>query len=118
MKNFEDFFGGSTFPTLGAKITAHATAPAQPQVFETDLGPHDVFAAAVTEVFRIKLGDAEKAKLFWNAFTKSIPNRNTSISGKSLNLEEELFVGIIGWESTEVSSCNRKEKKLTREGSN
>ena len=93
-----------------------ALAPAQPQLFETNLEPDAVFSSVLTEVYRIKIPNetvATAVKDSWREFDSAIVKAATTerceaeahlISGTSLNLEEKTFVGVIGWRSAEASS--------------
>jgi hypothetical protein len=85
-----------------------AAGPPQLQVFETDQGPSAVFSSQLTEAFRVNIGDSKKAadaQHVWKFFTGALESKVQgikSISGTSLNLEDKLFVGIIGWEGADV----------------
>jgi len=84
-----------------------ATAPGVPQLYSTDVGPKEVFGAALTEVFRVKVAeDKEKemrAQGAWGEFVKGLKGGEVvSSSGVSLNAEEKTFLGVLGWESGEV----------------
>lgn len=86
-------------------VKPYALAPPNPQLYETDVGPSGVFAATLTEVWQVKLGEEEKAKQAWKTFITAVEALGAvkSSSGTSLNQEEKQFVGIIGWDSVEVS---------------
>lgn len=90
-------------------VQPYATAPPNPQLYETDLGPSEVFASALTEVWEVKVGngtDAEgkvkEARRAWERFVAVVGN-GEGIQGTSLNQEERLWIGVLGWESGEVS---------------
>lgn len=95
-------FAASLPPFISTTITPFGPSP---QVYETNVGPRSVFAAAVTELFKMRIGDdtekEKSAKAAWGEFVKGIENIE-SLSGVSVNLDEKEFLGIIGWESEEV----------------
>jgi hypothetical protein len=82
-----------------------AGPPAPPELYDTDVSPKEVYGSALTEVFRVKIGeDGEKeasAKKAWGDFVKGI-GAATTLSGVSVNVEAKTFLGAIGWESEEV----------------
>ena len=91
------------------------------QIYHTDLSPKAVFTSRLTEVFRIRLGaggnEFAVVRDTWFNFVagleRSLPTL-PSLSGSSLNLDQHLFLGIIGWEGTEVSNQGvRMIKKWT-----
>lgn len=59
----------------------------------------------MTEVFRAVIGqDEEKeasVKKAWAEFVKSLGVK-TSLGGVSINVEERMFLGMLGWETEEV----------------
>lgn len=103
------------FTTFGAQIKPFAAAPVQPQVFETYAEPMHAYCAPLTEVYRICLENGTKSSIVkeaWgflvNAINARTPTRD--ISGMSVNLEDEIFVAILGWDSTEVSDLRLLRK--------
>ena len=57
----------------------------------------------------MKVGDetdaeekVEKARKVWGVFVDAV-GKGTRIQGTSLNQEERLWIGVLGWESSEVS---------------
>lgn len=114
-ENFYAFFGSPEFQAFGAQVKPLATAPPQPQIYDTDLSPIAAFSSHLTEVFRIKIGndgnDLDAVREAWGAFVAAIEIHLPglpSLSGTSLNLEEELFLGVVGWEGFEVSRQRSK----------
>ncbi|KAF7908831.1 hypothetical protein EAE99_011701 [Botrytis elliptica] len=103
-KYFHDFVKSEQFPTLIAQLKPHTTAPAWPEVYETDVSPKDIFASPIIEVFRININeDSEKenaAKTAWEAFAKALKGTHI-LSGVSVNLPERFFLGLIGWSGIE-----------------
>ena len=43
-------------------VQPYATAPPNPQLYETDFGPREVLARALTEVWQVKVGDETDAE--------------------------------------------------------
>jgi hypothetical protein len=81
-------------------------APPQPQLYETYLSRLPAFTAPVTEAFRItKHDNSDEIEKAWQemiAALKATPLAISSLSGSSVNLESEMFAGVIGWDSLEV----------------
>lgn len=65
-----------------------------------------MFASALTEVWQVKIGEDSKkvgeAKEAWKGFVASVGN-GKGIQGTSLNQDDKLWIGVLGWESSEVS---------------
>lgn len=109
-QHFHDFLATPQFQAFGAQVKPFATAPPQPQIFETDLSPSTVFSSPLTEVFRIGIGSGgnnlDVVREAWKAFIAateiSLPGL-PSLSGTSLNLDQELFLGVVGWAGVDVS---------------
>lgn len=112
--SFNAFLSSPEYRTFGGDIVPFLAGPAKPQVFETDSGPTACASAPVTEIFRLTLpasgsesgsGAAEKA---WREFVGVLEKGaegsvRGAIGGRSLNLEGEMWVGMVGWENLEVS---------------
>ncbi len=69
-----------------------------------------MFSSSLTEVFRIKIGDGDTEldvlRNHWSKFVAAIESslpKLLSLSGTSLNLDEKLFLGVIGWKDKDVS---------------
>lgn len=92
----------------------HSVAPPVPQLYNTDFEPSVVFGSTLTEVWQAKVGEEDgkvvELKAAWEKFVSAISEvdgvdrSGESIQGTSLNLEERRWVGVLGWENTEVSS--------------
>jgi hypothetical protein len=87
------------------------TAPSQLQTYHTDLSPIAAFSSHLTEGFRIKIGaggsDFDVVRDSWFNFVAAIERslpKLPSLSGTSLNLDQQLFLGVIGWEGIDVSN--------------
>lgn len=91
----------------------HSVAPPVPQLYETDFEPNKVFGSALTEVWQVKIGEGDgkvaESRGAWEKFVTAVAvaggvdGNGRSIQGTSLNLEERRWVGVLGWESNEVS---------------
>jgi hypothetical protein len=72
-----------------------------------------VFGSALTEVWQVKIGERDEKVVetmgAWKKFVSAVAEaggvngNGDSIQGTSLNLEEKRWVGVVGWESSEVS---------------
>ncbi|KAF7947483.1 hypothetical protein EAE96_008570 [Botrytis aclada] len=103
-KSFHAVVQSEQFPLFVEKIKPHLTAPASPELYETDLSPKDIFASPIIEIFRINIHeDSERepaAKTAWKAFAKALKGTHI-LSGVSVNLPERLFLGLVGWSGIE-----------------
>ncbi|KAF5872253.1 uncharacterized protein Bfra_005607 [Botrytis fragariae] len=102
--SFHSIVQSERFPVFVEKIKPYLTAPASPELYETDISPKDIFASPVIEIFRINVHeDSEKetaARTAWEALAKALKGTNI-LSGVSVNLPEKLFLGLIGWSGIE-----------------
>jgi hypothetical protein len=100
-------------------VKPHSVAPPVPQLYNTDFEPGEVFGSALTEVWQVKIGEgdgkvveARGARGAWEKFVSAVAEaggvngNGKSIQGTSLNLEQKRWVGVLGWESREVSSLS------------
>ena len=81
--------------------------PTALQLFETEASPASSAKAPLTAVLRTSIRgqeDAEAAKNVWSDLAKQIGGEAEGIAhGPSVNLDEELYMGVLGWGSMEVS---------------
>ncbi|RDL35317.1 Uncharacterized protein BP5553_07248 [Venustampulla echinocandica] len=102
VSDFQTFVTGDELGALRNSFISLVTAATSPQLYDTDVEPRSVFGCALTEVFKVKIGDhkenKEKVKGAWGNFVKGV-GEVKSLSGVSVNLNERTFVGAIGWES-------------------
>lgn len=89
------------------------TGPPTLQLFETNESPKDAASAAVVEIIRVGVSnpkDTEASLQAWGKISRFLASKEGFQAhvtyGKSLNLEEEIVVGIIGWLSFDVRSEN------------
>jgi len=107
-QDFIDFFTGETFkPFATSAIKPLATAPAIPEVYATEKRPAEVFSSSITEVYRIRYGDETKlnlARTTWAEFTAAVKELEPEVpclEGVSINLEEKIHLGMVGWNGLE-----------------
>lgn len=82
-----------------------------PAVYETGSSPSAVFDSPLTEVFRFPAGNEFALKdtiAGWEGYVAALQKSTWGsgikvIGGKSVNLDEPLWVGIVGWDDAEVS---------------
>jgi hypothetical protein len=94
-------------------VMPHSLAPPVPQLYNTDFEPIKVFDSALTEVWQVQIGEGDgkavESREAWEKFVSAVAEaggvngNGKSIQGTSLNLEERRWVGVLGWESSEVS---------------
>jgi hypothetical protein len=94
-------------------VIPHSIAPPVPQLYNTDSEPTKVFGSTLTEVWQVKIGEGSEkvaeSREAWKKFVTAVAEASgsngteESIQGPSVNLEEKRWVGVLGWESMEVS---------------
>jgi hypothetical protein len=108
MQNFTDFIQSPGFLAFRPKVMPIATAPAAPQIYNTDVSPIGAFSHPLTEVIRIKVGDElnfAKVEKAWHGYVSTLVESLPTVaiaSGKSMNIDEQLFIGLVGWNGLEV----------------
>lgn len=86
---------------------AHITdfSASGPQLYNTNVAPKLVLESPVTELFKVKVGDDEKkgavVRKAWAKFVGELEEVE-SLNGMSVNLEDKVFLGVVGWKSEEV----------------
>ncbi|KAL2065992.1 hypothetical protein VTL71DRAFT_2063 [Oculimacula yallundae] len=105
-EHFTTLITSEQFSDFIELVKPHSVAKPNPQLYETDVGPADAFGSAFTEVWQVKVGDEngreEEAKMAWKKFLAVVGSEVKSLQGTSLNQEEKLWVGILGWVSMEA----------------
>jgi hypothetical protein len=109
--HFDSFVASDNFETFKTVVKPHSAAPPVPQLYNTDFEPTEVFASALTEAWQVKIGDSDgkvaETRDAWERFVSAVVRAGGAsgrgIHGTSLNLEERRWVGVLGWESMEVS---------------
>jgi hypothetical protein len=112
--HFSSFVESENFQTFKTLVKPHSIALPVPQLYNTDFEPIGVFDSTLTEVWQVKIGEGDgkavESREAWETFSHAVADANgmkrnkKSIQGTSLNLEERMWVGALGWESSEVSS--------------
>lgn len=89
------------------------TGPPTLQLFETNESPKNAASAAVVEIIRVGVSnskDTEASLEAWERISRFLASKEGVQAhvtyGKSLNLEEEIVVGITGWLNLDVRSEN------------
>lgn len=79
------------------------------QLYETSISPKVAAVAPVVEIVRVSITNAESGKVaekVWESMsqflTEGHEQRIAITFGKSLNLEECVIVGMLGWPNSEV----------------
>ncbi|EXM13486.1 hypothetical protein V3481_018587 [Fusarium oxysporum f. sp. vasinfectum] len=111
--HFNSFVASENFQTFKTMVMPHSLAPPVPQLYNTDFEPIKVFGSALTEVWQVQIGEGDgkavESREAWEKFVSAVAEaggvngNGKSIQGTSLNLEERRWVGVLGWESSEVS---------------
>ncbi|KAJ5579796.1 uncharacterized protein N7459_005781 [Penicillium hispanicum] len=117
--SFHAFFNGEQFAKFRAMVGHLLTGPPALQLYNTNVSPKVCGLAPVVEIIRVPVSDAESVKAAeraWEGLSEFLveqpANKGTVTYGKSLNLEGELFAGIIGWASAEDRSEISKQEKF------
>ncbi|RYP38469.1 hypothetical protein DL767_002585 [Monosporascus sp. MG133] len=110
--HFNTFVASENFQTFKSIVKPHSDAPPVPQLYHTDFEPSKVFGSALTEVWQVKIGEGDgkvvESRGAWEKFVSAVAEaggvngNGKSIQGTSLNLEERRWVGVLGWESSEI----------------
>lgn len=107
-QDFHDFLASEEFGTFKSHVKQFVSAPAKPEAYETDASPLASFSSPVTEVFRTQFEDGVRLAAVKTAWVKLVSEIKgelpglVSVSGTSINLENHVFIGIIGWKGIEV----------------
>ncbi|KAH8659370.1 hypothetical protein BGZ60DRAFT_415123 [Tricladium varicosporioides] len=114
VSDFQAVVTAESFSTFKTAVMPLVTAPAFPELYETDVLPLSVYGSTLTEVFKVKVGDDEEklenAKEAWKNFVGAMKEVK-SLNGVSANMEHRTFLGLIGWESEQS-----REKALRSDG--
>jgi hypothetical protein len=106
--DFEAFLVSSELQSMIGASKAFMAGPPTIQLFETDASPASSATAPLTIIVRTTIkdpGNREAAGKVWSGLVKDIGGEAKGFThGASVNLEEELYLGVLGWESMEVGS--------------
>jgi len=108
--SFNTFITSPDFAAFVDKSKPFAAGPTKPQLYETNLGPAGCGAAPIAEIVQMKVGSgSQSAEKAWDNLVALIEQHvdapMRAIRGRSLNLDEEVFLGVLGWDSVEVSNA-------------
>jgi hypothetical protein len=116
-QNFIDFFTGEAFKTFAASaIVPLATAPAKPEVYETNHSPAEVNSSSVTEVFRIRYDDEADlrfGKVAWAEFVAAVQANGPGVpalDGESVNWRRRC---ILAWLDGVALMYVRRRKRVS-----
>lgn len=109
LASFEKFLASPELKEFGGILKPLFTASPSIEVYKTDVGTLVSFAKPITEIIRVKLADESKipaAEQAWQRrahLTALARGSNPYAFGPSANLDENIFCGIVGWDSMEVN---------------
>ena len=106
--DFEAFIVSPEYKSIAEASIPFIAGPTTPQLFETEASPANSARAPLTAVLRTRIkgqDGVQAAKDIWSDLVQKVQGEAEGIShGPSVNLEEEVYVGVLGWGSREVSS--------------
>ncbi|KUM65352.1 hypothetical protein ACN42_g1731 [Penicillium freii] len=74
--HFNTFVASENFDSFKSIVKPHSVAPPAPQLYNTDLGPTEVFGSALTEVWQVKIGEGDgkvvEARGAWEKFVSAV----------------------------------------------
>lgn len=100
---------GQQFATFVSTVGPLLNGPPTLQLFDTNVSPKDIGLAPVIEIISVSIQSPEAAGTAvkaWNTISQVVieeRSKNHVLHGTSTNLDNSLFVGIVGWASPEVS---------------
>ncbi|PKX88445.1 uncharacterized protein P174DRAFT_508199 [Aspergillus novofumigatus IBT 16806] len=102
--HFNTFVASENFQTFKSIVKPHSVAPPVPQLYNTDFGPSEVFGSEDWGRGWESSGGEGAWEKFVSAVAEAggVNGNGKSIQGTSLNLEEKRWVGILGWENSEI----------------
>ncbi|XTI83568.1 hypothetical protein V2W45_1507211 [Cenococcum geophilum] len=96
---FESFVLSQNFNTFLGHIGPLLTEPAKPQFFVTDTNPDKFASASFTEITQLPVKSEHPSRdKDWERLSSLIKVHSR---GESINLGQQLWLGIIGWENVE-----------------
>ena len=110
---------GQQFATFVSTVGPLLNGPPTLQLFDTNVSPKDIGLAPVIEIISVSIQSPEAAGTAvkaWNTISQVVieeRSKNHVLHGTSTNLENSLFVGIVGWASPEVSLFTERWKCAT-----
>ncbi|KAJ5797549.1 uncharacterized protein N7503_006845 [Penicillium pulvis] len=105
--SFNAFVGSEQYAAFAGSIKHLLTGPPTLQFFETKLSPKDAASASMVEIIRVTLPnseDVEEGLQVWEKACRHLASNGESTAsvtyGKSKNLDKDVVVGIIGWQTS------------------
>ncbi|KAJ5646532.1 hypothetical protein N7490_002904 [Penicillium lividum] len=105
---FHAFVASAQFASFANSIRHLVSGPPKLQLYETNISPKESSIAPVVEIFRLGVSGSEAiqaAQKTWEDLSQALfhSGRLAPVTqGKSLNLEGNVVVGILGWASIEA----------------
>jgi hypothetical protein len=105
--SYNTFFTSKEFDSFYTQISPLLHGPPRPQLFNTNIPLKELLQYRFLEILRFPTrGDLTSRQISWGKVITGLETYShpggSSITGISLNLEEETFFGIIGWQNVTV----------------
>ncbi|KAJ5225325.1 hypothetical protein N7468_006550 [Penicillium chermesinum] len=105
--SFHNFIGSDKFKEFAGLVKPFVLGPPELQLFETNQSPTEPASSPVVEIYRVSVASdkVSEARAAWEDSVQKL-NAKAGVKaklthGKSLNLQEDVVLGILGWESLE-----------------
>ncbi|KAJ5998538.1 hypothetical protein N7451_006348 [Penicillium sp. IBT 35674x] len=115
--SFKAFVGSEQYAAFAASIRHLLTGPPTLQLFETKLSPKDAASASMVEIVRVTVSSSENVEeglQVWEKASRYLASNGegtTSVTyGKSKNLDKDVVVCIIGWQSSKEQQDMSQDK--------
>ena len=107
MSDFDAFSVSNEYHTMIGATKPFVVGPSKLQMFETNASPFNSATAPLTAVHRTSIKGSESknaAEKVWADFAKKVGVELKGFAhGVSVNLEEEVYLGLLGWEEMGVT---------------
>ncbi|KAJ5671179.1 hypothetical protein N7507_000306, partial [Penicillium longicatenatum] len=103
--SFRAFVGSEQYAAFAGSIKHLLTGPPTLQLFETKFSPGEAASASLVEIIRVGVSNSENVEETLRVWEKATRHLNlngdgtTFTYGKSLNLEEDVIMAVIGWQN-------------------
>ncbi|KAJ5923559.1 hypothetical protein N7454_008804 [Penicillium verhagenii] len=107
---FHAFLTSDQLASFAKSIRHLVNGPSKMLLFETNSSPKESSVAPVVEIFRLEVTSSENTQAAlkaWEVLSQALSSKGKLVPvtyGKSLNLDGDVVVGILGWASTEHGS--------------
>ncbi|KIM94140.1 hypothetical protein OIDMADRAFT_35187 [Oidiodendron maius Zn] len=116
-EGFKSFLSSQEFETFIGQIGSLLLKPATPQLFKTNRAVRYLQPSPVTEILRLQADPHYPRDNAWEQLIATIEahsgHTHQSLCGHSVNLEEELWLGIVTWDSLESRDAIRRRPEVT-----